>query len=184
MKKILVLAFAVAIAGSIFAQEGDTRRERRERMDMTEVYNRQATRLVKDMKLDKEKEDAFTALYLDYQNARFNVVNPQGGDQESKENQVDFKKLTDEEAKALVEKNFDRQAKQLEVDKQYYAKFCEILTPVQAAQVFISPRGGMMMRGGQSGQGGQGGFGGGQRGGGFGGGQGGGGGFGGPGGGF
>ena len=65
-EKYLILALALMlISTSLFAQ-GNNRRERQNNMDITEVYNRQASRLVKSMKLDKSKEDVFTVLYLDY----------------------------------------------------------------------------------------------------------------------
>ena len=51
-------------------------------MNIAEVYNRQASRLVKQLKLKDDQKDTFTALYLDYQNARHNAANPQGGDPE------------------------------------------------------------------------------------------------------
>jgi hypothetical protein len=102
------------------------------------VYNRQATRLAKQLELKGDKKDLFTVLYLDYQNARHNAANPKGGDQEGREQRVDYEKLTDEEATELIQKNFDRQEKQLAVDKEYLPKFLEILTPVQTAQVYLS----------------------------------------------
>ena len=175
---ILVMLMALTVTASVSAQDNnERRRERRNDMNIAEVFNRQASRLVKQLKLDKDKEDVFTALYLDYQNTRHNVVNPRGGDSEGEEQRINFDNLTDERAMELIEKNFLRQEKQLEVDKEYLPKFLEILTPAQAAQVFLRSGG----RGGFGGPGGPGG-----RGGGFGGGRGGfgGGGFGGPGGGF
>ena len=134
---LLVLLTVVATA-NVFAQDNnERRRERRNDMNIAEVYNRQASRLVKQLKLDKEKEDLFTALYLDYQNTRHNVVNPNGGDREGTEMNTDLSKLSDEKAMEMIQNNFLRQEKQLEVDKEYLPKFLEILTPAQAAQVFI-----------------------------------------------
>ncbi|MBO7558332.1 MAG: hypothetical protein J6T52_07535 [Bacteroidaceae bacterium] len=125
------------ISTSLFAQ-GNNRRERQNNMDITEQYNRQATRLVRSMKLDKSKEDVFTVLYLDYQNARHNAVNPKGGDQEGREQQTNLENLTEEQALDLIQKNFERQERQLAVDKEYFPKFQEILTNAQCAQIFIN----------------------------------------------
>ena len=146
MKRTMLLFAVLATCLVASAQENEGRRERHERMDMAEVFNRQATRLAKELKLEKDAQHTFTSLYLDYQNTRFNVVNPKGGDQEVKEQNTDITKLTDEEAKELVEKNFDRQEKQLAVDREYYKKFCEILTPSQAARVFLNRGRGMIGR--------------------------------------
>lgn len=174
-RKIFLMLVALFATASVFAQDNnERRRERRNDMDIAEVYNRQASRLVKSMKLDDDKKDVFTALYLDYQNTRHNVVNPKGGDKEGDEVNVDFSKLTDEKATELIDNNFLRQEKQLEVDKEYLPKFLEILTPSQAAQIFLRQGGRPGNGGGRGqGQGGPGGRPGGGRGG-----------FGGPGGGF
>ena len=166
---------ALLTAASVSAQEdNERRRERRNDMSIAEVYNRQAARLVKSMKLDDDKKDIFTALYLDYQNTRHNVVNPRGGDKEGEEQRLDLDNITDEQATEMIENNFLRQEKQLEVDKEYLPKFLEILTPAQAAHIFLRPgrrpdgRGpggpggprGPRGRGGFGGPGGPGGFGG------------------------
>ena len=181
MKRFLVICTVAFLATvNVFAQGDDRRRERRNDINLVEIYNRQAARLVKQMKLKDDQKDMFTALYLDYQNARHNAVNPTGGDQEGQEMRVDLENISDDDALELIQKNFDRQEKQLAVDREYLPKFLEIITPAQAANVFI-------MRPGRpgGGEGRNGGRGGGRPGGGFGGPGGGpGGGFGGPGGGF
>lgn len=176
-RKIFLMLVALVATVSLFAQDNnERRRERRNDMDIAEIYNRQASRLVKSMKLSDDKKDLFTALYLDYQNTRHNVVNPKGGDKEGEEMRVDFENLSDERATELIENNFVRQEKQLAVDKEYLPKFLEILTPAQAAQVFLRQggrpggNGGGRPGGNGGGRGGRGGFGGGGFGGGFGGG--------------
>ncbi|MBR3532090.1 MAG: hypothetical protein IKN83_12095 [Bacteroidaceae bacterium] len=167
--KLLILASALMLVSLSISAQGD-RRERQNNMDITEIYNRQATRLVRNMKLDDSKKDAFTALYLDYQNARHNAVNPKGGDQEGREQRTNLQDLSEDEALELIQKNFERQEKQLAVDKEYLPKFQSILTNAQCAQVFINqvgrPAGGNQMRGNRpggfgGGRGGGGGFGGG-----------------------
>ena len=148
MKKtvFLMLALAFTLAASA-QQDGRGRRERMSNMDLAELNNRQATRLAKQMKLSDEVEQKFIVLYLDYQNARHNAANPTGGDQEGAEQRVDINKLSDEQASDLIQKNFDRQERQLAVDRQYLPRFLEILSPSQAAHIFLQ-RGGQM-RGGQ-----------------------------------
>lgn len=174
MNKSILLVLVLAFAVTASAQNGnESRRERMNNISLAEINNRMASRLAKQMKLDDETEQKFTALYLDYQNARHNAVNPRGGDQEGAEQRTNFDRLSDKEATELIQKNFDRQAKQLAVDREYLPKFLEIITPAQAAQVFIVR--GNTRQGGQRNGGGN--RGGGPRGGGFGGGFGGFGGF-------
>ena len=177
MNKSILLVLALAFAVTASAQNGnESRRERMNNISLAEINNRMASRLAKQMKLDDETEQKFTALYLDYQNARHNAVNPRGGDQEGAEQSTNFDRLSDEEATELIQKNFDRQEKQLAVDREYLPKFLEIITPAQAAQVFIV-RGNNRQGGQRNGNGGGnrgngprgGGFGGGGFGGGFGG---------------
>lgn len=164
-----ILTIVVLAVFCISASAQNDQQGRRRRMDTTEMYNRQAERLVKQLKLTDDNKDLFTVLYLDYMAARQNAANPKG--ETENDDRVDLKKLTDEQAKELVEKQFARTEAQLKVDKEYYPKFLEFLTPVQVAQVFVQ----RLNRGASEGQ----------RPGGFGGGRGGfGGGFGGPGGGF
>ena len=49
--KLLILASALMLVSLSISAQGD-RRERQNNMDITEIYNRQATRLVRNMKLD------------------------------------------------------------------------------------------------------------------------------------
>lgn len=147
----IAMALMLTAVGASAQNDNSKRRERQNNIDITEVYNRQAQRLVKQLKLKDDVEDKFTVLYLDWQNTRHNVANPKGGDQESTEQRTDFTKLSDGEATELIQKNFDRQEKQLAVDKEYLPKFLEFLTPQQAAQLFINQQGrtfgGNQMRG-------------------------------------
>lgn len=155
MKKFFSAAlFMVLISTTVFAQNNN--RGQRQRLDPTEMHNRMAERLAKDMKLDDDKAGFFKVLYLDYQTARQNAVNPKG----EVEERVDMKKLTDEKATELIEKHFAAQEAQLAVDKEYYAKFIELITPAQAAQIFLQRQGGGMQRQGGMNGGRPGGFGG------------------------
>lgn len=138
--KFIIASLALCIVSlTMSAQDNQRQGRRQQRFDPTEMFNRNAERLAKQMKLDDEKKDLFTVLYLDYQTARQNAANPKG--QNEREEAVDLKTLTDEKAKELVEKQFQRTEAQLAVDKEYYAKFLEILTPVQAYQVIVPQRG-------------------------------------------
>lgn len=164
MKKNILLATVLALV-SVVAMAQNPNGGQRQRFDPTEMYNRMAERLAKQMKLDNEKAESFKVLYLDYQMARQNAEKPKGED--AKQSAPDFKKMTDAEATALIEKQFAAQEAQLAVDKSYLPKFLELLTPVQVAQVYVR-RGGMQSARPQ--QGGMGRPGGGNFGGGFGGG--------------
>ncbi|MBR2154628.1 MAG: hypothetical protein IJ901_08465 [Bacteroidaceae bacterium] len=141
MKTKMMIAACVmlfATTSVMNAQDNNGGRQR-QRMNPTEMYTRTAERLAKQMKLDDDKTNSFKVLYLDYQTARTNAANPKGENTENE--RVDMEKMTNEQATELVQKRFQAQEAQLAVDKEYYTKFLEILTPVQAAQIFIQ-RGG------------------------------------------
>lgn len=163
MKKIILTAIVCAVASvATLAQNGNG--GQRQRIDPTELHNRQAERLAKQMKLDDDKAAAFKVLYLDYQTARQNAANPKG--EAAGQERIDPSKLTDAQATELIQKQFATQEATLAVDKSYLPKFLELLTPAQAAQVYLQRGGQRNGQGMQRGQGrpnfGGGGFGGGQ----------------------
>ena len=130
--KIFLAAIAMLCMLSANAQDGNN--GRRQRMNRAEMIQRQSERLVKELEIADDKADAFKVLYIDYQTARQNAANPKG---EENQEQIDMKKLTDVQATDLVQKQFQTQEAQLKVDREYYAKFLAILTPVQAAKIFL-----------------------------------------------
>lgn len=99
-----------------------------------EMFSRMANRLAKNMKLEDSAKDQFTALYIEYQTARMKAA---GQDGQQGNQRVDLDNITDEEATALIEKTFKTQEAQLAVDREYYTKFIKVITPAQAAQVFV-----------------------------------------------
>ena len=116
MKKTLLTAILFTLIAFTAAAQNNNgnQRQRRQRMDPTEMHTRQAERLIKEMKLDKEKEDLFKVLYLDYQTARQNALDPKGENKE--EEAIDYKALTDEKAKELIEKQLATQEAQNKID--------------------------------------------------------------------
>lgn len=142
----ITAALFCLVSFSASAQDGNNRRQRFDRAEMIQRY---ADRLAQQMNLSEEKSSTFKVLFMDYQMARQNAANPKG-ENEQQEN-VDMRNLTDEQAGELVQKHFAAQEAQLKVDKEYYPKFLEILTPAQAAQVFV-PQRGMGQRGQGQGQ--------------------------------
>lgn len=104
-----------------------------------EMYARMANRLAKNMKLDDVSTEQFTALYAEYMKARMAAA----GEQTGRRERVDLENITDEKATELIEKNFKTQEAQLAVDREYYNKFIRVITPAQAAQIFVRRSGAM-----------------------------------------
>ncbi|MBO4431708.1 MAG: hypothetical protein J5790_10250 [Bacteroidaceae bacterium] len=176
MKKFLITALALVLVSAVAMAQNNNRNRNRQRSNPAEMYANMAENLAKQLKLKKEKAETFKLLYVDYQNERRAA---QGAAGDFTAEVPDVKKMTDEEANQLIQEQFESQAKQLAVDKSYLPKFLEILTPVEAAQVFVTRLSMQSMMGGNMGNMMRGMGGGGFGGGGFGGGGFGGGGFGG-----
>ncbi len=163
MKQFSLLAFVLLLSLGAHAQGwggggwgwggNEETSQAKTSQNKADTYVDQAKVLIKKFKLKKEKKDLFSVIYLNWQNDRFNAVNPTGGDQESEESSIDFDNLTREEADKYVLQSVNRQLKQIEVDKKYYKEFQSIVTPQQAAQIFLQDTntmgnffgGGMMM---------------------------------------
>lgn len=159
-QKILMLTFlAMGLSQTLSAQNGGGRRN----FDPAEMAERGANRLAKDMDLKDEAKDNFVSLYKEYMTERVKAQR-QGDDDTNarRRGEIDYDNLSAEEAKNMVNKRFEQQQALLDVEKTYYKKFSEMLTPQQVARVFTQQRtGGDRNPGGRSDNGGQrGGFGG------------------------
>ena len=131
MKKLLITALALVLVSAVAMAQNNRRNQR---MNPAEMYTNMAENLAKQLKLKKEKAETFKLLYVDYQNARRAA---QGAAGDFTAEAPDVKKMTDEEANQLIQEQFASQEKQLAVDKEFLPKFLEIITPVEAAQVFV-----------------------------------------------
>lgn len=132
MKKITFIAVCTMLLVSLTASAQNEAR-------FAEMQTRMANRLAKNMKLDEVATEQFAALYGEYMKARMAAA----GEQTGRRERVDVENITDEKAIELIEKNFKTREAQLAVDREYYAKFTRIITPAQAAQIFLG-RNGMM----------------------------------------
>jgi|GEM_PF-468861 len=195
MKKVLALMAMAAIMGmSASAQPQRMGKEEMQAKRAERIQN-QAEKMANDFGLKDDKKTQFVNLYTEYQNALSEAKpdgNPKGakpgkGDKDKKDKgdkkekadkpgkgENKAKELTDEEATQRIEELFARQEgqiqqsqKRLEVNKAYYEKFKNVLTPQQIYKVLNRQqrqmqRGGQMNRQGNrpQGRGQQGGFGG------------------------
>jgi len=167
MKRTLftLLALALMCTGTATAQNrGDREQNRAERIQ------RMAQRQAEDLKLDDATTTWFVNLYTEYEEqlsavrkeAMKDMPKPEKKKESAEEEdfqmkEKEMKKLTDEQADKMIQANFDRTEKELQVKRIYYSKFQEKLTPKQLVRIFGQPGGG---RGGNRGGGQRGGFGG------------------------
>lgn len=139
IKKIL----SAAVVALFVAMPASAQNNSRRNFDASKMTQRMAENLAKSMDLKDDAETKFIELYKEYQTEKMNITRDINGDKkvDASDKMPDFKKLNDDEAKKYVEAYFANQQLQLELDKSYYEKFKEILTPSQCAQIFISKRG-------------------------------------------
>ncbi len=139
IKKILS-AFAIALFATmpVSAQNNP-----RGNFNPEKMVERMAENLAKSMDLKDDAETKFIELYKNYQTEKMNITRDLNGDKkvDDSDKAPNFKKLSDEEAQKYIDAYFANEQAQLELDKTYYAKFKEILTPSQCARVFVSKRG-------------------------------------------
>lgn len=165
MKKI-ILTLCIALVAVASAQAQDSKKSKKDKdkseMNAQDVYKQQAESWASTFELDEETKAKFIDLYMEWQNNRGNIVDKNGYEQKAGED-INFKKITVEEAEKLMADDFARQKKQAETDEEYYRKFMQYLTPGRAAQMVIQQRSSAagisnMFRRGMGGMGGMGGM--------------------------
>jgi Skp family chaperone for outer membrane proteins len=140
MKKMVFIALA-----ALFMAVPQMKAQRdRQQMDPTAMAAERAERLAKDMSLEGDVKTKFVDLYKKYQDELTADIREQMQKREERtEERKKDKDLTDEEALAKINEQFEqeqaqisRQQKQLMIKKNYLAEFREILTPQQLLKVF------------------------------------------------
>lgn len=149
MNRIILTLCVALIAVNAQAQQNDgqtsnrqnNKNQKKEKVEQSkeDLYKQQAESFVESFELSTETGAKFINLYIEWQNARMNITDKYGYAQSAGAD-VNFKKITPEEAEKLLNDDFDRLAKQAQVDKEYYVKFQEFVTPGHAAQVVIQQR--------------------------------------------
>ena len=168
MNRIIITACMILLALSAQAQRnqrnnngGNARQQTaRELKSEIEVYTQRAEQYVEQWDLSTETGAKFTQLYIEWQQKRMNIIDKYGMDQKAGAD-INFKKISEEEAEKLVAEDFERLEQQAEIDREYYAKFKEIVTPAHAAQAIVQQRNraaGMMSMFRNMGRGGMGGM--------------------------
>lgn len=139
MMAALVLTGMSAVAQRPSQEDREARR--------AEMVQKQAERLAKDFSLKGDAKKSFMDTYVAYQQELQSLgqTNRQRPDRNAQAGQNSQKKeLSVEEATKQVDEYFSRQEQQvarqlqrLAVEKEYYAKFKETLTPQQLVKIFV-----------------------------------------------
>lgn len=164
MKKIIMMTALVALASLSAVAQRPSREEMQQRR--AEMVQQQAEKFAKDFALKGDEKDNFVAIYKAFQDelqALQQQERQRGGRDGERAGEGKKKDLTAEQATKQVEDYFARQEQQiarqlqrLAIEKDYYAKFKETLTPQQLAKIFTQRnqrQGGGQQRGGYGPQG-------------------------------
>ena len=160
MKKTILMA-VVALMGctALNAQERERMSDEERAKVMGERIEKSAEHAAKEFGLKDDAKKTFIATFTEYQKEMFATNRSRGQRSEQAERDGE-KKLTDEEATAKIQENFDRQEQQiqtmqkrLEVQKKYAEEFGKLLTPQQVLKVLTPQRGqnGRNLRGNEEG---------------------------------
>lgn len=135
MKKIIFTILTIFAALTIQAQEAQNikQSEKDAKAVATQLEN-----IIQYYEISDEIKDEFSKIYTDWQKERNAAIMDER--QENVTDEISYKKLTDDEAKELLQKTFERKLKQVEVDKNYYTKLKSILPADQAAQLVVQQR--------------------------------------------
>lgn len=147
MRKTIVMAvLALMSYTAVSAQERMSEEERAKAID--ERIEKAAERMAKDFDLKDDAKKTFVSTYTAYQKEMFATNQFQGQRQEQLNRDEEKKELSDDEAKAKIKENFDRQEQQiatmqkrLEVQKKYSEELSKVLTPQQVLKVLTPQRG-------------------------------------------
>lgn len=168
MKKIIfaVLALSAFSLNGALAQENAKDGQDREEM-RKKIVSKQAEKFVEEMKLDDSKAADFKKLFEEYKNKEIELAfagkkENGGSDKAGKREKGKRASMTDAKADSLVNASFEKQEKELQLRKEYYAKFKAQVGAANAYKV-VMPRP-QMMPGMNNRAGGRGGFGGGSEG--------------------
>lgn len=169
-RNIFLLLFALTMGISASAQQDSDANDRRK--SQTERFERRATRMADNLKLDDKTQAWFVPLYAEYQQElseanRIGRPAPQapaatdrqadkkdGKDKKDKKSKKadksrQMKQMTDAEALSFIEGGFDRAEKRVAIQRSYFAKMKSKLTPQQLLTVFGRQAEGPQMGDGQ-----------------------------------
>ena len=144
-KSVIVATLAFMSWGNVAAQSERTEEDRAKMR--VEMIQRSGDRLAKEFGLSAEKKSAFMSLYANYQQEMFGTNLSTRREESSAQNGGSEKELTAEEAAALIQSHFDRQAKQisamqerLNIQKKYFDEFAKLLPPNQIWRILNRQR--------------------------------------------
>lgn len=139
MKKMIFMAFvltAMTFTGAKAQDNGNDGKDRKE--IFKEMLTKQAEKLAEDMKLSDDKAADFKTLFQEYKTKEMemkfgNATKKKGAGKQEKGKRQE---MTDAQADSLMNANFETQEKELQLRKEYYAKFKAQVGAANAWKIF------------------------------------------------
>jgi hypothetical protein len=127
MKKLLLVAFFFSIT-SVFAQDVDSYIE----LIKSDVKTQKKAIITEVMTFSEMESEAFWPIYNEYEYELSKLSDKRIAN--IKDFAVYYDSLTNEKADQLIMNSFNFQEDRLSLNKKYYKKFAELLTPMVAAK--------------------------------------------------
>lgn len=127
MKKLLLFAFLFSLA-NVFAQDVDSYIE----LLRSDVKTEKVAIITEVMKFTEKESEAFWPLYREFDFELSKLADKRVAN--IKDFAVNYDSLTHKKADELIKNSFSFQEDRLSLNKKYYKKFAEVLTPTVAAK--------------------------------------------------
>jgi hypothetical protein len=127
MKKIFLIVFLFSIT-NVIAQDVDSYIE----LLKTDLKANKKAIITEAMEFTEDQSEVFWPIYREYEFELDKLSDKRISNIKDFANNYDM--LTDEKAKQLIDNAFDFQEDRLDLNKKYYNKFSEALTPIVAAK--------------------------------------------------
>jgi hypothetical protein len=127
MKKLFLFAFLFSLA-NVFAQDADSYIE----ILKSEVKTDKKAIITETMQFTEQQSAAFWPIYNEFEYELEKLSNKRIAN--IKDFAANFDSLTDQKADELISKSFDFLEDRMSLNKNYYSKFAEVLTPIVAAK--------------------------------------------------
>jgi hypothetical protein len=127
VKKLFLIAYLISLT-SVFAQDVDSYIE----LLKSDVKSDKKAIITEVMNFDEKQAEVFWPIYREYEYEQDKLSDKRISN--IKDFAANFDSLTNEKANQLIENAFDFQDDRLDLNKKFYKKFAEVLTPTVAAK--------------------------------------------------
>ena len=130
MKKLFVLIFCLAIVSTVPCAQNDDFIE----LMRSDIKTQKRVLITEAMQFSREESEAFWPVYKKYEYALSNIFD--GKIKLTKDYAANYETMTDEKARALVHKSLEVDEKIIQLKKEFFAKFEQVLSPITTAKFF------------------------------------------------